>query len=193
MERERRHLEGVEACPHLPAVDRVLGSDTTRRFRRGERGEAFYEAALAYAQSLWLQGYPAKSLLLINRAMGAALDGDEAVLARWPVPYEAAAWVMVNRPDGQFIGNPRRHYQHLATRMVEPRKVQRTWRAWACRMLSDIVFEAADYPEDERQIREEGVVVPGVGEVLERLGACGWPGEVAVWERAAAIARGEIS
>ena len=84
-----------------------------------ERGVDFYERALECAQSLWLQGLPAQALLLINRALGADLRAGEPVLERWRLPYEAAAWVMLHRDEGQFIGNPRRHYQHLATRMVE--------------------------------------------------------------------------
>ncbi|MDG2123448.1 MAG: hypothetical protein P8J87_07115 [Verrucomicrobiales bacterium] len=185
----RPHLEGIEPCPYLPLPDGVVRAEATRRFRGGVLGEAFYEAALNYAQSLWLQGFPAKSLLLINRAMGAALGGDEEIVRRWPMPYEAAAWVMVNRREEDFIGNPRRHYQHLATRMVAPRKELRSWRAWGCRVLSDLVFDHGVFPEDTKQIREEGTTIPGRDEVVERLGEIGLKTEVNALLRAEELAR----
>ncbi|NIP96039.1 MAG: hypothetical protein GWO24_22415, partial [Akkermansiaceae bacterium] len=47
-------------------------------------------------------------------------DGEE-VLAEWPLPFAAKRWVIENRPGGEFLGNPVRHYQHLATRMSGPR------------------------------------------------------------------------
>lgn len=145
-----------------------------------DRGEVFYELALTCAQSLWLQGYPAQSLLQINRALGADLRGGEEVLVRWPLPYGAANWVMRQVREGQFIGNPRRHYQHLATRMVEPRRVQRAWRAWACWYLACGVGRA-DWVADGKQIEEEGVREPGRGEIEEGLGKAGIDGEVGVW------------
>ncbi len=46
---------------------------------------------------------------------------------------------------------------HLPTRMVEPRKVLRTWRAWDCRALACRVFP--EMPADEEQIAGEGVLV----------------------------------
>lgn len=185
----REHLDGIPPCPYLPVPEGVVRAEATKRFRGSVLGEAFYEAALNYSQSLWLQGFPAKSLLLINRAMGADMSGSEAVLAQWPIPYEAAAWVMVNRRPDEFIGNPRRHYQHLATRMVEPRKELRTWRAWGCRILADLVFDHAEYPEDEKQIREEGTVIPSRDTVFERLGEIGLESELKALSRAEEVAR----
>ena len=115
----------------------------------------------------------------MNRAYGAALQGDEPVLTRWPVPYAATAWLMEHRREDQFIGNPRRHFQHLATRMVEPRKEVRTWRAWACWRLARLIFP--ECPADERQIAEEGVVEPDEREISAQLSRLGWPGEADTW------------
>jgi hypothetical protein len=144
-------------------------------------------ATLSYAQSLWLEGFPAKSLLLITRALGADVRAGDPVLADWPLPYAAAAWVMRERRGTQFIGNPRRHYQHLATRMVEPRKELRTWRAWACWLLANRAFP--DFPSDDLQIAREKLVLPRREEVLAWIDALGHPGEAALVEEAEALAR----
>ena len=68
--------------------------------------------------------------------MGASLAGDESVLAEWPLPYAAVAWILKRCPRGVFIGNPRVHFQRYALRMNEPRRDQRRWRAWACWALA---------------------------------------------------------
>ncbi len=153
-----------------------------REVRDDAYGERFYEQALSCGQSLWLQGLPAQALLLFNRALGADLHGNEDVIKQWPLPYAAVAWVMMQRTDEQFIGNPRRHFQHLATRMVEPRKARRVSRAWACWYLACQVFP--DYPADEKQIAEEGLEEPereGIEVMLQRDGI---EGEVEIWQRA---------
>ena len=69
---------------------------------------------------------------LLDRAFGADLAPGEPVLAAWPLPYAAMAWLLQHTPPETFIGNPRVHFQHLADRMNEPRREQRRWRAWAC-------------------------------------------------------------
>ncbi len=178
---QRFHCEQLARCPYLPLPEEVMTAAAMGAVR-GESPPLFYETALMCAHSLWLQGYPAQSLLLINRALGADLQGDESILRKWPLPYAAALWVMSHRQADQFIGNPRRHYQHLATRMVEPRKSQRAWRAWACWYLARLVFP--DYPADEEQIRDEGVVEPRREEIVDGLDAEGIPGEVELWEEA---------
>jgi hypothetical protein len=82
--------------------------------------------------------------------------------------------------EDQFVGNPRRHYQHLATRMVEPRKEQRLWRAWACWHLACRVGHP-EWVADEKQIREEGVREPGREEIEAGLRRVGIAGEVEDW------------
>ena len=184
MARLRPHLSQLTPCPHLPTVDAPLSHLVMAPFRT-ERGVDFYETALAYAASLWLQGLPARSLLLINRALSADLFGDEPVLDQWPLPYAAAAWVISNRPEPAadfFIGNPRRHYQHLATRMVPPRKEQRLWRAWACWYLSTLILPRDEFPADEKQIADEGVIEPTQAMISDGLQNHGLPGECELWE-----------
>lgn len=150
------------------------------------RGEDFYEGALRCGHSLWLQGLPAQAMLQLNRAFSAHLDGPEPILQKWPLPYSAMVWIMQNRLEDQFIGNPRRHFQHLATRMVEPRKELRSARAWACWHLACLVFP--DYPADEVQIREEGIVEPSTDVIRASLISLGMPQELGWWEQATAEA-----
>lgn len=147
-----------------------------------DRGPAFYHTALTYGHSLWLQGFPARALLLLNRALGCELTGSEPVLAAWPLPYKAAAWMLRGHHPDHFIGNPRRHWQHLATRMVEPRRELRTWRAWACWRIACILLP--DMPADELQIAREAVREPAEEEIAAQLGRLGHTGEAVLWRAA---------
>ena len=178
----RKHLAGREGCPFLPEVSEVLTAEETRRFA-GRYDADFYLAALRYAQSLWLEGKPAQAMLQLNKALMADLEGAEAVLLEWPLPYEAKAWIMRHCPEEEFLGNPVRHYQHLATRMSGPRPELRRWRAWACFHLAERVLPGEGYPRDEEQIAREGVVIPERAEALARLEEFGLPGESSLLAR----------
>jgi hypothetical protein len=179
---ERAHVVGREACPFLPAVEELW---TARMMEphRGRHDVPFYEAALGYAQSLWLEGKPAQALLQMNKAMMADLRGRaegpedaDGGRSEWGLPYAAKLWVMRMTPEDEFMGNPVRHYQHLATRMNGVRAELRTWRAWACFHLAERHLPKEEYPRDEVQIEKEGVVVPGweeAGDGLDRLGIVG--------------------
>lgn len=182
---ERQHRSTQMECPFLPPVEEPITAAAMKIFGKSDRGSAFYGQALRCAQSLWLQGFPAQSLLLINRAFGAELREGDPILEDHPLPYRAAAWVMSRRETGQFIGNPRRHYQHLATRMVEPRRTQRAWRAWACWWIACRIFP--EYPADERQLAEEGVAEPTRAEIVAGLTLHGISCEVEMWEAAEVI------
>lgn len=176
-------MSDLPPCPHLPDADPGLRAVGMRRFGKDDRGESFYLAALETAQALWLRELPAQSLLLINRALGAGLDGSEAVLRGWPLPYAAAAWVMRHRNGEHFLGNPRRHYQHLATRMVPPRREQRSWRAWACWWLARQILPGL--PPDEKQLEEENIAEPSPEQIFTALEQHGLPGEAELWRRVA--------
>ena len=167
------------ACPFLPAGDSSL-SAVSMRTVGAERGEAFYFLALRCAQSLWQRGLPAQAILLLNRAFSADLSGHESLLAEWPPPYMAIRWIMEERSEAQFIGNPRRHFQHLATRMVEPRRELRSWRAWACWAIACEIFP--DAPGDLVQLEQEGIVEPSRVEIREQLKILGLPGEAELWQ-----------
>ena len=130
-----------------------------------------------------MAGLPAQALLQLNRAMSADLDGSEAILSAYPIPYSQVAWVLAERPDrrGQFLANPRRHWQHYATRMSGPRGELRSWRSWACHAIATRILPGAEFPNDEEQIAAEGIVIPGEGEIGGHLRELGLPGEAAMW------------
>lgn len=141
-----------------------------------DRGPGFYLAALERAQGLWQIGEPAQAILRLNRAWSADLRGGEQVLREWPSPFVALRWILENAPADRFLGNPVRHFQHLATRMNEVRRETRIWRAWGCFHLAERVLAA---PRDVKQIEREAVVIPTLAQVEDALGRVGWIGEAA--------------
>lgn len=177
-------------CPLLPVIERPLTAADSRALQN-ERGEGFYHFCLRYAQSKWMGGLPAQALLQLNRAMSADLDGSEPILLEYPIPYRQVAWILDQRPDreGQFLANPRRHWQHYATRMSGPRSELRTWRAWACFTIASRLLPHADFPRDERQIEAEGIDIPDEVRIGRELGRHGLPDEVVHWQ--SALGRGE--
>ena len=187
---ERKHVEGREACPLLPGVEGVLTAQVTAVFKRRYNAD-FYLAALRYAQSLCMEGKAAQALLQLNKSFMAELTGEEDVLRQWALPYGAKRWVMENCPAGDFLGNPVRHYQHLATRISGPRSELRRWRAWACFHVAELVLDRDTHPRDGHQIAREGVKIPGMNEVLDQLGEVGIPGEERLVREAAAGRAGQ--
>lgn len=178
----------LSPCPHLPDATPSLSAVSMRAVGT-DRGEAFYRLALACSQALWRKGLPAQAILLLNRAFSADLNGDEAVLRECPPPYAALRWILENREEVHFIGNPRRHFQHLATRMSGPRREARVWRAWACWRIAREANPGD--PADEKQLAEEGIVEPDDAAIRQGLKTVGWLGESEVWKSAcSANARG---
>lgn len=124
-----------------------------------------------------MQGKPAQAILQLNKAWSAEMEGDEEVLARWPPPYRVLEWMLVNRPEGRFLGNPVRHFQHLATRVSGRNAVVRSWRAWACYHISKRLLPEDGFPPDLIQIERERLRIPDPDEVIEGLQSHGWRGE----------------
>ena len=87
----------------------------------------------------------------------------------WPMPYQALVWILTRRHEEGFIGNPVRHFQHLATRMSGANKSLRITRAWLCFHLAESVLPADDFPRDTRQIEKEELTIPNIDEVLSML------------------------
>lgn len=146
--------------------------------------------ALHCAQSRWLEGLPAQALLMLNRAMGARLDADSCLLRLHPVPFRAVAWILRHGESVGFMGNPRRHFQHLATRMGGGEdSARRIARAWACWELARTVNGA--WPADLVQIGRDKVVEPDRAAIEESLSRHGWAGEVGEWRLALGDASGE--
>lgn len=173
-----KHINDREACPFLPPAAEVIRPFDTRELREGSQDseggqcDAYYLAALCCAQSLWLQGKPAQALLQLNHALGVEIGADAEAVMQWPLPYQAKVWIFTRRHEDGFMGNPVRHYQHLASRMSGPNKELRAWRAWACFHLAEKVLPADEFPRDERQIEQENLLIPDwqktISEIQER-------------------------
>ena len=149
--------------PHLPTAQPDLSPTHTRQ-HRDECGPHFYRACLEFSQSLWLQKKPAQAILQLNKSFMADISEPKI-----PLPYAAMIWFLENRQDDLFIGNPVRHFQHLATRMSGPRAGLRSWRAWACFHLAKQTLPEEEFPIDHEQISNEALILPDLREVLENL------------------------
>ena len=153
--------------PNLPFLSDSLSAKHTQVHRK-ECGKLFYMSCLELSQSYWLQGKPAQAILQINKAFMADIK-----TFIYPAPYIALKWFLENRRKGQFIGNPTRHFQHLATRVSGTRKEIRAWRAWCCFYISKQVLPQEEFPEDLEQINEELLILPSIEEVYSRIGSLG--------------------
>lgn len=163
--------------------------DFTLTRRHGDqRGAAFYQDALRYAQSLWISGKPAQAILQLDKAWMADLPAAHPVFETAPAPYQALAWILSHASSGDhgYLGNPVRHFQHLASRMSGPRRSIRSWRAWLCLHIAEQVLPRAGYPRDGRQIGREGLWIPGVGRSIGGVAEHGWVGEARLGEMALA-------
>jgi hypothetical protein len=165
----RHHIEGREGCPFLPPAPTVIRPADNRPLRDGNDQGAYYTSCLTCAQSLWLEGKPAQALLQLNHALAVELATDSPSVIRWPLPYRAKVWIFTRRHETGFMGNPVRHYQHLATRVSGPLKELRSWRAWACFHLAERTLPRHEYPRDEQQIIQENLTIPGWDDVMEAL------------------------
>jgi hypothetical protein len=152
-------------------VKEIHDFSITRRHGQ-HRGPAFYQDALRYAQSQWISGKPAQAILQIDKAWMAEDPGETAH------PYQALVWMLRHAADGSagYLGNPVRHFQHLASRMSGPRSEIRSWRAWLCLHLAERILPHG-YPRDGRQLAREGLWIPGLPRCLSAIRHLGWDGE----------------
>ena len=163
-------------CPHLPLPDRTL--DWSHLHECGsDRGSVFYHRCLVYAQYLWVNSTPARSLLAVDRALLAPINGDEPEVRNWPLPYAAVAWILRHADPDLFLGNPRAHYQHLADRVRGPGHEIKRWRSWACWHLVRAV--RPDFEGDPHH----QVIIPAASAVTAGLNTFGIPGETAFWKK----------
>jgi len=170
----------MESCPYLPHCGGVHGAVAMRVFRNRGQGADYYMMALRCAQALWKRQLPAQSVLLLNRALGADFSEFVKVDALpWPMPYRAVCWIFQNAPARWYLGNPRRHYQHYATRMDLRSREERIARAWACWAIACAV--RPEWPADRVQIAEEGQVEPTLDAIDGMLRLHGLPGEAELW------------
>ena len=127
--------------------------------------------ALVFAQGHWLDEKPAQAILQLNKAFSADLENGAEVLRKWPWPYAALEWILENAADGRsgFLGNPVRHFQHLATRMSGPRRELRIARAWQCfHIARHTLAGRGDYRLDGQQIAREGIHIPGSSHLVRQ-------------------------
>ena len=147
-----------QACPFLPAYE------NGRKKAHGlSRGVDFYMDALSFAQGYWMKGKPAQAILQLNKAFSADLPPDAAILSVLPWPYAALELILDHAADGSagFLGNPVRHFQHLATRMSGPRRQERVAHAWRCFHIARRILQGrGDFPLDGRQMIREGIFIP---------------------------------
>jgi hypothetical protein len=162
-------------CPHLPTPRAGLDWRALHVHREDVRGGEFYHDCLEYGHALWQRGLAARAILCLDRAFGADLRGDEAVLRTWPLPYAAMAWLIAHTPPDVFVGNPRVHFQHYAGRMNPTRREQRRARAWACWALARAV--RPDLPGDAKH----AITEPTLDEIAAHLHTHGLPGEPGLW------------
>jgi hypothetical protein len=89
-------------------------------------------------------------ILQLNKAWMADLSDEDDVLAAHPAPYQALVWLLETAAAGNhgYLGNPVRHFQHLASRVSGPRSEIRAWRAWLCFHLAEKGLPAARFPRD---------------------------------------------
>lgn len=166
------------ACPWLPAVDFPQDFRLTRR-HGSDKGADFYGDALVYAQSQWRMGKPAQAILQLDKAWMAELPPDEWRSRNGVDPYQALIWIMCASTAGAvgYMGNPVRHFQHLASRMSGQRSAVRSWRAWLCLHLAEKWLTVDAYPRDGEQMAREGLWIPGISCALGGLYSHGWQGE----------------
>ena len=163
-----------ETCPFLPMSDgecdyRILRQHGTRR------DADFYFSALCYGHHLWRQGHAGRALLAITRALYADLDGTESILRDHPLPYQAMQWIAEKHTSDDFPGNPRLSYQHQACRMSEPRRAQRSARAWA---VWAIICQARPHLTGDTTLPEWNLET--IAQELENYGV---QGEVEIWQK----------
>ncbi len=157
-------------CPWLPDVGEIHDFSITRR--HGDfRGRAFYLDALRYAQSQWISRKPAQAILQLNKAWMADLEAEAPDPSLLSDPYRALVWILqtASTQDCGYLGNPVRHFQHLASRMSGPRAEIRAWRAWLCFHLAEQVLNPAEYPRDGEQIAREGLWIPSFQRVRHEV------------------------
>ena len=158
------------ACPWLPEVGKILDFSITRR-HGNDKGAEFYLDALRYAQSQWIVGKPAQAILQLNKAWMADVPPDDPVFETHPCPFRALVWILetASARNCGYLGNPVRHFQHLASRMSGPRAEIRAWRAWLCFHLAEQVINPAEYPRDGKQIAREGLWIPSYQRALNEV------------------------
>lgn len=101
----------------------------------------------------------------------AQLPANSVLLKDHPIPYDPILWIIKHSAENAFLGNPVRHFQHLASRMnrKQPQPELRIARAWCCLHLCETLVVKDKYPRDFRQIEREQLEVPNFDTSLQML------------------------
>jgi len=150
------------ACPYLPSIAEPLAI-THPKTHRADCDKEYFHACLELAQSLWRNGTPAQAILQIDKSFMADHSNDIHKC------YLSILWIIKHTPKEQFLGNPVRHFQHLASRMnlSQPNAELRIWRAWGCLHLTEKLSHI--YPRDQQQIEKENLTIPTMDETLDKI------------------------
>lgn len=170
-------------CPFLPSASNKLRASYARSFKT-ESLQRHYLACLEAAQSLWIQQLPGQSILQLNKALASETH------TAYPLPYQALCWILENQKNKGFLGNPVRHFQHLASRIspkVGANHEIRRWRAWACMHLAEIRLEPDQFPRDYEQIENDSLVIPNKSEIYQALKESPWQLEAGEFSRLARV------
>ncbi len=164
----------IPPVPTLPNVTTKLTNTWTKQWR-AECGTAYFLACLEYAQSLWIQGLPAQAILQINKSFMATIPDDQVS----QLPHASLDYILRHALPTSFLGNPVRHFQHLATRIPTnaPLAELRVWRAWSCFHIAQTILNDQDYPIDTKQLRTKHLVIPSKQEVESNIHKLGLPHE----------------
>lgn len=167
----------MKPIPHLPDLvgeTKKMTPSWTRQWR-DECGPNYFQACLEYAQYLWLKKLPAQAILQLNKSFMASIPEHSYE----KLPYRSVLYILTNSSDSGFLGNPVRHFQHLASRMPTNayQSELRTWRAWACFCIAVKTLCPKSFPSDVRQIETEKLIIPEPSEVLLKLQQIGLASE----------------
>lgn len=167
-------IEALPPCPFLPPAQPEASYRLLQSHGK-DRGNAFFEDALSYGQTLWLRHLPARAILALARALYS--DLNPASPPSSPMPYEAFRWICEHAPEETFLGNPRLSFQHQAARLSGPRMRTKRIRGWAAHHVFAKAMPHLPNDPEERP-------APAVSVVRQQLRALQLPGEWEAWEAA---------
>lgn len=166
-------------CPHLPSAPANLRASWPRRCLASQPDsnpvKTAYLAHLETAQSLWLQQLPGQAILQLNKVFALPTCFGDPLR-----PYQALIWILKYPPPKGFIGNPVRHFQHLAARIrIKARNdLARRYRAWICFHLAEQALDPCNFPRDDVHLQKDKLLIPAPSSLLDQLAPLAWPGEI---------------
>ena len=154
-------------CPSLTELATHLPITHTRPHRNSCSTD-YHTACLELAQSLWRCGSPAQAILQLDKSF---MANDTVSNIPHHSTYSSILWIILHSPEDQFLGNPVRHFQHLASRMnmSQPNAELRIWRAWTCLHITESHTSSEQYPRDTHQLEKENLIIPSIEETISKI------------------------